>query len=217
MYEQPSKIRQFALTIITLSIVVGAVALGVMLSKQEKPEPELASAGIQAGDKTLGNKDSKVQLVEYGDFQCPACAATEPVVKQLLVEHGQEFWFAFRHLPLKEIHKNAAISGYAAEAASLQGKFWEMKEKLYTRQSEWSALPDPSPKFQAYAQELGLDPDKFVRDMASDEVVSKVESENATARSHGFNSTPTFVLNGKKIGTPSSYEGFVKIIQDAQQ
>jgi protein-disulfide isomerase len=196
-----------------LVIVGGAVAAGVLLSKQAETPVSLRGNDISDTDHAQGNSEATIALIEYGDFQCPACAANEPIIKKLMHENGDWIQFAFRHLPLKEIHRNAVGSARAAEAAANQGKFWEMKDLLYANQSEWSSLPDPAPKFMQYAAALGVDESRFAVDMASQEVRSKVESDYQTAQSLGLNSTPTFFVNGEKIATQPTYEKLLELLQ----
>jgi protein-disulfide isomerase len=196
-----------------LVIVGGAVGAGVLLSKQEETPVSLRDNNISETEHTLGKAGATIELIEYGDFQCPACAAAEPIIKKLMQENGDWVRFAFRHLPLKEIHRNAVNSAHASEAAANQGKFWEMKDLLYINQGQWSNLPDPTPKFMEYAAALGLDENRFASDMSSQEVRSRVESDYQTAQSLGLNSTPTFFVNGEKIATPSTYEKLLELLQ----
>lgn len=216
-YNKPSKTKTFLLPMIILLIVIGAVVAGVFLSKQAPEEGVALTSKIEERDHSLGNQQASVELIEYGDFQCPACASIEPAIKKLIDEQGGNFKFAFRHLPLKEIHKNATKAAYAAEAAHLQGKFWEYKDKLYSKQAEWANLIDPAPVFIKYAGELGLNQDQFIREMESDAVATRVDSDYKTTQALGLNSTPTFFLNGERIATPSNYDKLVEIIQNAQQ
>jgi protein-disulfide isomerase len=196
-----------------LAIVGGAVVVGVLLSKQTETPIDLRGNDISGTDHTEGNSQATIELIEYGDFQCPACAAMEPIIQKLMQENGGWIRFAFRHLPLKEIHRNAVNGAHAAEAAHNQGKFWEMKSLLYANQTEWSSLPDPASKFMAYAAALDLDEDRFAADMNSQEVRSRVESDYQTAQSLGLNSTPSFFINGEKIATPPTYEKFLELLQ----
>lgn len=207
-------LKSLILPVVVLVVVGGAVAAGVILSKQsEESVVETIEAAINSNDNRLGNAEATVELVEYADFQCPACAQYDPMVKQIMAEHSDWINFAYRHFPLKEIHPNAEQAGHAAEAAGLQGKFWEYKELLYTRQTEWATLPDPTSKFMQYAKELGLNEDQFIRDEGSDSVRNKVESQYQTAVSIGMNSTPSFLINGKKIANPKSYDELVGLLQ----
>ena len=172
---------------------------------------------IEATDWTKGNKEAKVTLIEYSDLQCPACKAFQPILTSLMAEFDDHILFAYRHYPLKTIHQNAVIAAQAAEAAGLQGKFWEMHDKLFETQTLWGtqsrsgAIED----FTEYAVELGLDAEKFKTDIESAEVEDKVEGSFRTATDAGLNSTPTFFLNGEQIRNPKNLEEFRNVIRNA--
>ncbi len=170
----------------------------------------------QLTQHTTGAGKTGVVLIEYGDFECPACYRFFPVIEQIKEKYKDQITFQFRHYPLVEIHKNALISARAAEAAGKQGKFFEMYSKLYTNQQTWTPAPDPSNYFQAYAKELGLDEAKFKTDMQSEEVNKIVQADKNYAKEQGFNSTPTFVLDGKKLeNTQDTVEYFSQQIDQA--
>jgi len=169
---------------------------------------------ISKSDITKGSSKAKVALIEYSDFQCPACATYYPLVKQLLVEFGDKIYFTYRFFPLTSIHKNAMISSQAAYAANLQGKFWEMHDLLFQTQTSWAQTGNAADTFVEYAKRLGLDSDKFKRDMNSNEAKNYVASSQNQATAIGINSTPTFFVNGRQIANPRSYDDFKKIIQD---
>lgn len=165
-------------------------------------------------DWFYGNKNAEVVLIEYGDFECPACAFYAPLLKKIVDEFAGKVVLVYRHFPLKDIHKNALLSSFAAEAAGKQGKFWEMLEKIYARQQEWSNLNSKEAQeiFEKYAQELGLEEKKFKEDLNSVEVKEKVEKSYVNALQLGFTYTPTFVVNQKVITNPSNYEEFKQVI-----
>lgn len=204
--------KKYLVPIIMVVVVAGAVGLGVLLNKTSTPNVTLQGNEITDADHRRGNADAKIQLIEYGDTQCPACAAAQPWVNQIMNEHGSEINFAFRHFPLKTIHRNAVHGNEAAEAASIQGKFFEMEDLLFSKQPEWSNLPDPGSKFAEYARSLGLNEDQFISDYNSKAVSDKVESGYQTGLNLGLNSTPSFFVNGVKIANPSSYDEFVQIV-----
>jgi protein-disulfide isomerase len=158
---------------------------------------------------------SGVVLTEYGDFQCPACGQYYPVVKQLEQDFKGVVTFQFRHLPLTQIHPNALIAARAAEAAGIQGKFFEMHDKLYESQQAWQSSTNPTPLFETYAKELGVDMTKFTADMKSEKTNDTVQADRADAQKKGYSSTPTFELNGKKIENPQKYGDFKKLLEDA--
>lgn len=162
-----------------------------------------------------GKADSKVKLVEYGDFQCPYCGQYYPIVKQVTEKYQDKIAFQFRNLPLNQIHQNAYAGARAAEAADEQGKFWEMYDILYQKQSEWSDSKAPTTFFNTYAQQLGLNLDKFKKDFASSAVNNRINADKSEFNKTGEPlSTPTFFLNGKKIQA-TSVDEFSKLIDEA--
>jgi len=173
------------------------------------PVPKVAVTPIEIADTdwVKGDSQAKTVLLEYGDFQCPACATYLPLVKRLLEETPQGLKVVYRNYPLLTVHKNALASSKAAEAAGKQNKFWEMHDKLYETQEDWSDLNDPKGKFLEYTKGFGLDDQKFLNDYDSQEVSNKITADIASGNTLKINSTPTFFLNGKKI-SPRSYEQF---------
>lgn len=160
-----------------------------------------------------GNNTKNVTLVEYGDYQCPACESYYPIVKQVVAKYKNQIQFQFRNLPLTQIHQNAFVGARAAEAAALQNKFWEMHDMLYENQDTWSESSDPASYFYKYATELGMNLDQFKKDYASSKVNSTINADMAAFKKTGAQqATPTFFLNGKKIETTASVDSFSKQI-----
>lgn len=159
----------------------------------EKPSEALEEENI------LGDKSAKNTIVAFEDFQCPACANFEPVLLSLPKELDSTK-VVFRHFPLVQIHKNAALAAMASEAAATQGKFWEMSELLYKTQSDWSNLADPAMKFAEIASEAGVaDMEKFKNDLFQESQKPKVERDYREALGLGAQGTPTIYYNGKKL------------------
>ncbi len=177
---------------------------------------------VKVSDEVLIPRDSyrftdsetPAVLTEFGDFQCPACSSYHILVKKLLADFPGQLNFVFRHFPLPQ-HANAPISSYAVEAAGLQGKFWEMYNKIYESQSSWSGSSDAKSIFLGFAKDLGLDMDKFSKDLDSQAVKDKVARDSNDAGLLKIDSTPTFYLNGAKIAPPGSYEEFKKLVEKA--
>ncbi len=163
-----------------------------------------------------GGLKAPVILVEYGDFQCPACAAYHAFVEKLVSELGNQVSFVYRNFPLRTIHKNADLSAQAAEAAGKQGKFWEMYNLIFEHQKDWADDSAAREKFLAYAQSLNLDLANFKRDMDSSEVKDKIEGDFQSGLRSNIQGTPTFYINGNKINNPLSYDEFKKLIIEAQ-
>ena len=179
------------------------------------PTPQVAGDTIEvkSDDWIKGDREAKVTLIEYGDFQCPACATYYFMTKKIAEDIPSGFKTVYRHFPLITIHKNAFAAAQAAEAAGAQGKFWEMHDLLYEKQSEWSEEGNAKDKFVGYAKEIGLDENKFKEDFDKSETKDKIEAQIAQGTALGINATPTFYLNGTKI-QPKSYEEFKKLIED---
>ena len=146
-----------------------------------------------------GEQNAPVTLEEFGDYQCPPCGSLHPVLKRIEQDYGARVRLIFRNLPLESLHKNAFLAARAAEAAALQGKFWEMHDLLYDQQKEWSALPLPRPVFTEYARKLGLDIKRFDADINRPEVGARVGADMRRAASLRVNSTPTVLLNGREL------------------
>ena len=168
---------------------------------------------VNPTDRVFGIFDSKIVLIEYGDFQCPACAQYEPIVQQIRTDYVGKIAFVYRHFPLSQ-HKNAKITAYASEAAGKQGKFWEMHDMIYDGQNVWANLSDDKARdvMTKYAETIGLDLKLFEEQIDSGEVKNKVQSDNDCGLKAGVNATPTFILNGKKI-QPRSYDEFKNFIE----
>lgn len=167
-------------------------------------------------DWVRGNPNAELTLIEYGDFQCPACGSYAPLVKQVEEEYPETLKVVFRNFPLTSIHPNAYPASQAAEAAGRQGKFWEMHDKLFETQKEWSSESDPMTYFEKYASELELDVEQFKFDVNSSEVSDAIAVDIALGNQTGINATPTFILNGQQIRAPQSLDGFKALIESAK-
>jgi protein-disulfide isomerase len=166
-------------------------------------------------DHIRGAKGAKVTLVEFGDLQCPACGAYEPIVRQVLADNSTILQVVFKHFPLTQIHQNALLAAKASEAAANQGKFWELHDVLYDKQTEWANSISARDIITSYAKALGLDMDKFATDLNSSEVEAKIVAEYKEGTLLGVQGTPTFFVNGTKIDNPASLEAFDQVIRDA--
>ncbi len=183
-----------------------------------------------ATNHVTGNLQSKVVLVEYGDYQCSACRSFYPVTKQIKEKYTDRIKFQFRNLALSSIHPNAFAGARAAEAADLQGKFWEMHDLLYenqdpTARSGWVASKDPlNDFFVTYAKRLNLNVTKFKTDFASSKVNNRINADDSAFRATKEQlSTPTYFLNGKKVdnsklldsNSQPNLDAFSKVLDDA--
>ena len=159
-------------------------------------------------------------LVEFSDFQCPACKTFHDFIKSEIEASGsanagimKKVTFVYRHFPLAQ-HQDAEEAAYAAEAAGKQGKFFEFSNLLFAKQKEWSDNDDAVKKFESYAKELGLDLEQFKKDRDSKAAKDKVNADLLLGQKVEVNSTPTFYLNAKKLGPINSFEDFLKPLQD---
>ena len=165
-----------------------------------------------------GTKDAKVNIVEFGDYQCPACAYASPIVQELVkaYKNNPNVNFVFRNFPLPQ-HSNAMISAEASEAARVQGKFLEMSEMLYGRQNEWSGNSKALEIFIGYAKELGLDINLFTDSVSQEKFKDIIIKDRSDGQALGVNSTPSFFINGEKLNGIPGLEEFKKIIDGKLQ
>lgn len=155
---------------------------------------------VSSADHSQGPESASLVLVEYGDFECPYCGKAYPVIKRLQETLKDELRFVFRHFPLTSMHPFALDAARAAEAAGLQGKFWEMHDIIYEHQQSL----DPE-SLVAYAATLKLDLAKFDRDLRAPEVDQKIELDLFGGARSGVNGTPSFFINGVKYDGDWSY------------
>lgn len=197
-------------------LIIAAIVLvfgGILFFKGD--EAGAPTDGSAASNHTMGDNAKGVVLLEYGDYQCIFCGQYYPLVKQVVEKYKADIAFQFRNLPLSQNHKNAFAASRAAEAASLQGKFWEMYDALFQNQSAWSDSSNPLGIFEQYASQLGLNVEQFKTDFGSEQVNDTINADVAEFKKTGAPmSTPTFFLNGEKI-EPKSGEDFSKLIDEA--
>ncbi|HZQ06287.1 MAG TPA: thioredoxin domain-containing protein [Anaerolineae bacterium] len=160
-------------------------------------------------DHIHGLDTALVTLVEYGDYECPHCGAAYPIVKRIEKKMGDNLRFVFRNFPLTESHPHALHAAQAAEAASLQDKFWAMHNALFENQE---ALEDED--LYGYAEELKLDIKKWTRDFSSEAVVDKIEKDFNSGIRSGVNGTPTFFINGVRHDNSFEYSILLAALQE---
>ena len=170
-------------------------------------------------DHIKWSPDKKIVLVEYSDFQCPNCKLWNDFFKQLEKSNSPEFkkiaekvTFIYRNFPLETIHKNGLAASYTAEAAGLQGKFYEMHDLLFEKQAEWSVIKDPTNFFIGLSKSLKLDSEKFKIDITSSDVKKKVEADKASGNQANVNSTASFYLNGVYLDKLNSTQDLLNIL-----
>ena len=153
---------------------------------------DLAAPVDPRRDHIRGPEKAPVTVVEYGDFECPHCGQAEPVIREILADYG-DVRYVWRHLPLNDVHPHAQLAAEGSEAAAAQGKFWEMHDQLLEHQGALTARD-----LIRYAAELGLNADRFARDLAADAGAARIDEDVDSADLSGVSGTPTFFVNGKR-------------------
>ena len=179
--------------IIIVLVVVGIIGGAVALSGKEEVTPSVLS------NNYYGQESGVITITEFADFQCPACAGFFPIVSQIKEQYQDRVRFELRHFPLVQIHPNATAAHRAAQAASNQGKFWEMHDLLYQRQQSWNTSNNPTGVFEQYAQELGLDMTQYRAEVGSSDVLSRINGDLDEGKRLGVTGTPTFFIDGERI------------------
>lgn len=198
--------------IVLAAIIVGFVAI-VLLSRSAGTD-DVTTTG---SSNVYGNPDSKVTLTEYVDFQCEACYAFYPTVKEVKEKYKDTVKFEIKYFPISSSHSNALAAAAAAQAAAKQGKFFEMHDMLFERQKSWENMStERTATFESYAKEIGLDIAQYNTDLASAETKAIINADLAEVKKLGGDGTPTFALNGKKIENPANtVEAISKVLDDA--
>ena len=202
-----------------ITLFVGGTIAAMVVFASKNPDVKFVGGTVKAAEESdwvrgpgLKDTNSKVTLIEYSDFQCPACGAYYPVIKQLEKDFPT-LNIVYRHFPLPQ-HSNARIASQVAEAAGAQGKFWEMHDLLFENQSIWSEEKNPAGIFEAYAKKLGLNLDKFRTDANAQAGKTKIDADVQSGDKE-ITGTPTFFLNNKKIENPRGYDEFRSVIEKA--
>jgi protein-disulfide isomerase len=205
------------ISVLTIALVVGAALLfGGTSSSLQNAKPISNTGALVHKDSHEINAHSKVTLVEFGDFECPACGAEYPIVTQLLQTYNGKINFVFRNFPLPQ-HQNAQAAAETAEAAGAQGKFFEMYNLLYENQNTWGESTNPTQYFTQYAKSLHLDMKKFTADVNGKKYASKIQGDINDGYAVSVNATPTFFLNGVPIQGGLPYNDFKTQIDAALQ
>jgi protein-disulfide isomerase len=196
--------KRFLPFLIIAALLIAVVVVVGLLWRSSKPGPGTNSTnngseppGAQP-PHVRGNPNAPVILEEFADFECPSCGVYYPELKKIETEFGERLRVVFRERPLVPTHEHALIAAQAAEAAGLQNRFWEMHDKLYENQKTWAAAKDVVPMFVDYAKQIGLDADRFMRDLNGEVVAARIFQDGKRAHALGVNGTPTFFVNGKE-------------------
>ncbi len=187
------------IAVLLLSIVV-VVGGAFILSNATQPMP--VDPTTLVGDirwERGGGSDAKITIVEYSDFQCPACRSAAPFIKQVVEEHQGQVRLIYRHFPLIQIHQNALDAAIATEIVGEQGRFWEMHDLLFVRQDDWSQVDNARDLFAQYAEELGMNSDEFLAGYENDEFEMRVRNDLQDGRVLGINSTPTVFVGEERV------------------
>lgn len=194
-------------------------------------ETEVQPASEASGsiaDHVFGKIDSKVVLLEYGDFQCPGCKSASEPIKEVTEKYKDQLAFVFRNFPLTNIHPNAKVAAASAEVAGIEGKYWEMHDTVYGAQDEWSSASgsNRTDLFAGYAKMIGIDEATFKKALEekNESITKKIAFDQALGRKAGVDGTPTFFLNGKKIDevfkdgkiVPAGTEGSANVWTNAE-
>lgn len=173
--------------------------------KPDAAVPNYATAppGAQPAN-LLGSPTATVTVEEFADYQCPTCAAVHPRIQEITKIYGSRIKFIYRSFPLTQIHQHAYDAAVAAEAAGLQGKFWEMQNQLFPNQKEWANSQDARKLFEGYAQKIGLDVEKYQNDVLGLAAKARVDADLQRGRAIGIDGTPSIYINGK----PLAFEQF---------
>ena len=198
---------------VVIALIVGSISV-IIMSHTSNSKADIPP--VSDSDWTLGNENADIVLIEYSDFQCPACVSYHSILGEIIEEFENHIFFVYRHFPLDMIHQNADLASQAAESAGKQGKFWEMYSLLFENQSDWDFKSHEEAEniFAGYAEELGINVKTFLEDLYSDEVKQKVDLDRESAISGEINYTPAFILNGELISNPRNLEDFRNLIKN---
>lgn len=204
-------------------LLVGLAALGsgaAIFRKQKAILDAIESADAGAAKPGAkpphirGDPTAPITLEEFGDFQCPPCGTFSGALLKLEQDYGSRLRVVFREFPL-DMHAHARQAALVAEAAGMQGRFWEMHDALYRNQATWSAAADPTAIFRQYASALGLDQARFAKDLTDEETEERIENDQARANSLGVTSTPTIFINNHRVPSTALNDGAIRKLIDA--
>jgi protein-disulfide isomerase len=178
------------------------------MKREPRAGIQLSAWPIPGRDHIQGRVDAPIQLLEYGDYECPYCGQAYPVVKEIQKRLGNRLCFAFRNFPLANSHPHALHAAEAAEAAGAQGRFWEMHDLLYENQG---ALEDEDLAY--YATALRLDAQRLMREVQSGAQTARVREDFRTGARNGVNGTPSFFINGERYDGTLDVEDFLAALK----
>lgn len=204
--------------------LVGIVFLVRQLTHKEKPTTQPVQVVMNKDQLarvrgiSIGRDDAPVVIYEFADFQCPGCgqfaSMVTPLVRERLVQPGK-VRLVYYEFPLISIHQNAFLAARAGRCANEQGKFWEFHDIIYGQQPNWSTEQDPTDLFVKYAQQAGIDTDKFEQCLRSDRYAREVTESMHFGESLGINGTPTLIVNGQRLPSTPSYNDLERLVNQA--
>ena len=212
------KILPFLIILAVLGVALGS-AWYMQRSSSESPKPSatapantatssapstaapVASNAVPGAEPAhkLGPDSAPVHLEEFGDYQCPPCGIFHPILQEMKRQFGDQLQVTFREFPLAPAHEHAIAAASAAEAAGLQGKFWEMHDLLYEHQKDWKDAFDVRPIFEGYAKQIGINVDRYKQDVDSEQVARRITQDGNRGHSLGVKGTPTVFMNGREV------------------
>ncbi len=167
---------------------------------------------LSAEDHVDGPERAELELVMFGDFQCPYCTAAYPIVRRIRDQMAARLLFAFRHFPLREIHPDAERAAQAAESAAAQGAFWQMHDRMYESRGALSR-----DDLAGYARELGLDTDRFAAELDSGEHAARVQRDVDSGMASGVTGTPAFFVGGRLYGGSFDAQSLAAALETSAQ
>jgi protein-disulfide isomerase len=206
---------------IVVVVAIATLGSGAMPYRAKLPGPltisdkSVSREGDAESMHIRGNPEASVTLEEFGDFECPSCANLATFLDQLIKQYHPRVRLIFRNFPLP-MHQFARDAALAAEAAGLQGRYWEMHDMLFREQPVWSSATDAGMLFETYAETLRLDLNRFRKDVKSDKVRERFESDQARARSLGVTTAPTLFVDKREMGpNDRTPEGVRRLVDEA--
>lgn len=191
------------------TLVLGMLAVGYYATRM----PDVVSV-YGTGDPVKGAANPKVVIVEYSDFQCPACRQAQRVLKRVLARYGDQVQLVYNDFPLERVHPNAFQAAEAAQCAHRQGKFWEFHDILFEEQPVWAEDPDPLDRFLGYAREAGLDVASFEQCLKGHETRDAVQEDIREGTRLRVRSTPTFFINNTRLVGRPTFGKFQRLIEE---
>jgi protein-disulfide isomerase len=210
--------RYLPFVIVTLIALLSITGGAVLYRAKRPPPPSAPKQGSlregTEGGHIRGSVDAPVTLEEFGDYECPPCGSLAAPLNQLEHDYRPRLRMIFRNFPLNN-HPHARDAACTAEAAGLQGRFWEMHDLLYKEQSTWSRAADARVLFSAYAGTLGLDLARFERDRDSDEVKGRIAADEKRASALGVRTTPSIFINDQPMPSAALHPSALRATVDA--